>query len=512
MKKPVALIILDGFGISNSDLGNAVKAAKLPNYNRYLNQFPHTTIEASGLAVGLPEGQMGNSEVGHLNIGAGRIVYQELTRISKEIRDGDFYENTAFIDAMTKAIEKGKKLHLMGLLSDGGVHSHIEHLFALLELAKKRGVKDINIHCFLDGRDTPPTSALGYMKQLQEKLKELGVGKVATVSGRYYAMDRDNRWERVKLAYDVMVLGEGKRVACPIKAIEMAYEGGENDEFVMPTVIADEGTPANVLEAEDSVIFFNFRPDRARQITRVFMDTDFNGFVRDKGYFPLHYVSMTQYDKSIVGVNVAYLPQSLSNTLGEYVSGLGLKQFRIAETEKYAHVTYFFNGGVEAEYPGEDRRLIPSPMVATYDLKPEMSAEEVTEALLEELEENKYDLIVLNYANADMVGHTGILDAAVKALEKVDQCLGRVVDKIIEKGGKAIITSDHGNSEELLDAATGNPVTAHTINPVPLILAGEGLIELREDGKLCDIAPTLLLMMGLDSPKEMTGKGLIVKP
>jgi len=512
MKKPVALIILDGFGISNSDLGNAVKAAKLPNYNRYLNQFPHTTIEASGLAVGLPEGQMGNSEVGHLNIGAGRIVYQELTRISKEIREGDFFENSAFNDAMTNAIEKGKKLHLMGLLSDGGVHSHIEHLFALLELAKKRGVVDVYLHCFLDGRDTPPTSALGYMMQLQNKLQELGVGKVATVSGRYYAMDRDNRWERVKLAYDAMVLGEGKRSVCPIKAIEMAYEAGENDEFVTPTVIAEEGTPANILEADDSVIFFNFRPDRARQITRVFMDADFNGFVRDKGYFPLDYVSMTQYDKSIEGVNVAYLPQSLSNTLGEYVSRLGLKQFRIAETEKYAHVTYFFNGGIEAEYPGEDRRLIPSPMVATYDLKPEMSAEEVTEALLQELEDNKYDLIVLNYANADMVGHTGIFDAAVKALEKVDQCLGRVVDKILDKGGKAIITSDHGNSEELLDATTGSPVTAHTINPVPLILAGEGKVELREAGKLCDIAPTLLYMMGLDKPKEMTGEGLIVKP
>ncbi len=510
MKKPVALIILDGFGISSSDYGNAIKAARLPNYNRYVNQFPNTTIEASGLAVGLPEGQMGNSEVGHLNIGAGRIVYQELTRISQEIRTGAFYENPVLNTAIEAAKEKGKGLHLMGLLSDGGVHSHTEHLYALLRLAAKKGLQEVYIHCFLDGRDTPPTSALGYMKELLEKLKEIGVGKVATVSGRYYAMDRDNRWDRVKLAYDAMVLGAGRTADCPVKAVEAAYENGENDEFVMPTVILDNGA-AHTIDSEDSIIFINFRPDRARQLTRAFMDDEFKGFVREKGIFPLHYVSMTQYDKSIVGVKVAYEPQSLKNTIGEYLSGLGVKQFRIAETEKYAHVTYFFNGGIEAEYPGEDRSLIPSPMVATYDLKPEMSAQEVTEELLKALEENKHDFIVLNFANPDMVGHTGVFDAVVKALETVDSCLGKVVDAILEKSGKVIITSDHGNSEELLDEATGAPVTAHTLNPVPLIIAGVGKVALREGGRLCDIAPTLLDMLGLPKPEEMTGEALIIK-
>lgn len=511
MIKPVALIILDGFGVNKSEFGNAISAAKLPNYNRYINQFPHTTIEASGLAVGLPEGQMGNSEVGHLNIGAGRIVYQELTRISQEVRVGNFYDNPVFRDAMTHVKLKSKKLHLMGLVSDGGVHSHIEHLFALLEMAKKSGLDEVYIHCFLDGRDTPPNSAVGYMKQLVEKIQEIGIGKIATVSGRYYAMDRDNRWERVKLAYDAMVLGAGRYVDCPIKAVEMAYQAGENDEFVIPTVIANEGIDSNKIEADDSIIFFNFRPDRARQITRAFMDKGFNGFDRGNGYFPLYYVSMTLYDKSIESVKIAYEPQSLSNTLGEYLSSLDLKQFRIAETEKYAHVTYFFNGGIEAEYPGEERRLIPSPMVATYDLKPEMSAAEVTEVLLRELENNQYDLIVINYANADMVGHTGVFNAAVKALETVDNCLGKVVDRIIEIGGKLIITSDHGNAEELLDEVTGTAITAHTINPVPLILVGEGSVPLRETGKLCDIAPTLLEMMGYDKPKEMTGESLILK-
>lgn len=510
MKKPVALIILDGFGISSSEYGNAIKAAKLPNYNRYMNQFPHTTIEASGLAVGLPEGQMGNSEVGHLNIGAGRIVYQELTRITQEIRTGAFYDNPVINAAIAAAKAKGKALHLMGLLSDGGVHSHIEHLYALLRLAQEKDLKAVYIHCFLDGRDTPPTSALGYVKELQEKIKEIGIGKVVTVSGRYYAMDRDNRWDRVKLAYDAMVLGAGRTAEDPVKAVEIAYQAGENDEFVIPTVIQGNGA-AHTIDAEDSIIFFNFRPDRARQLTRVLMDSEFNGFVRDKGFFPLHYVSMTQYDKSIAGVKVACEPQSLKNTIGEYLSGLGIKQFRIAETEKYAHVTYFFNGGIEAEYPGEDRKLIPSPMVATYDLKPEMSAHEVTEELLKALEEDQHDFIVLNFANPDMVGHTGVFDAVVKALETVDSCLGKVVDGILEKGGKVIITSDHGNSEELLDEATGAPVTAHTINPVPLIVAGVGKVGLREGGRLCDIAPTLLDMLELPKPTEMTGEALIIK-
>lgn len=511
MKKPVALIILDGFGIRENKIGNAIASANLPIFNKLKNDFPYTQIQASGLAVGLPEGQMGNSEVGHLNIGAGRIVYQELTRISKEIKDGDFYKNQEFLDVISHVKRNNRKLHLMGLVSDGGVHSHIEHLYSLLELAKEQGLKEVYIHCFLDGRDTPPQSAKGYISSLVEKTKEIGVGRIATISGRYYAMDRDQRWERTKLAYDALVLGEGRLSEDPVMAVETGYSLGENDEFIIPTIISNQQGNRDTVEANDGIIFFNFRPDRARQLTRAFMNKDFDGFERGKGYFPLHYVTMTLYDKSIGNVHIAYKPQKFVNTLGEYVSQKGLTQFRIAETEKYAHVTYFFNGGVETPNPGEDRKLISSPQVATYDLKPEMSAGEVTEELLKTLDEDKYDLIVLNFANPDMVGHTGKMDAVVKALEKVDSCLGRVVDKIIEKGGKAIVTSDHGNSEELIDEVTGGPVTAHTTNPVPLILIGHGNTNLKSDGKLCDIAPTLLELMGLEKPKEMTGNSLIVK-
>ncbi len=510
MKKPVALIILDGFGIGTKTIGNAVKAANLPNYKRISSQFPKTELQASGLAVGLPEGQMGNSEVGHLNIGAGRVVYQELTRITKEIEEGDFFNNPVLQGAIEHAKVNGKQLHLMGLVSDGGVHSHINHLYGLLKLSKAAGLKDVLIHCFLDGRDTPPQSALQYITELEQQIAEIGVGKIASISGRYYAMDRDQRWERVKTAYDAIVLGKGRLSNSPVEAVEEAYKLGEVDEFVNPTVVAGQGK-AHEMDPGDSVIFFNFRPDRARQLTRALMDEAFTGFVREKGCFPLHYVSMTQYDATIPGVRVAYEPQSLFNTLGEYVSKKGLKQFRIAETEKYAHVTYFFNGGVETPNVNEDRKLIPSPKVATYDLKPEMNAAEVTETLLAELDQNTYDLIVVNYANPDMVGHTGVFDAVVKALETVDTCLGKVIDKLVEKGGYALVTSDHGNSEDLIDEETGNPITAHTTNPVPLVVVGAGNVKLAEDGKLCDIAPTLLALLGLEKPEEMTGKNLILK-
>lgn len=510
MKKPVALIILDGFGLNDKTVGNAIAAAKIPNIRQLLNKYPSTEVQASGMAVGLPEGQMGNSEVGHLNIGAGRIVYQELTRITREIEIGDFFKNETFISAIKNAKEKNTQLHLMGLVSDGGVHSHSKHLYALLKLAKAEGLTDVLVHCFLDGRDTPPQSAVQYIEDLEEAIKEIGVGRIATVSGRYYAMDRDLRWDRTKQAYDAIVSGSGPIMTDAISAIKASYEAGEVDEFVKPVVITNNGVIHNV-NHDDSIIFFNFRPDRARQMTRAFMDNEFQGFVREKGQLNLHYVSMTLYDGSIEGVKIAYLPQTLDNTLGEYLSKLDLTQFRIAETEKYAHVTYFFNGGIEAPYPNEDRKLIQSPKVATYDLKPEMSAREVTNELMEALDAEKYDFIVLNYANPDMVGHTGVFDAVVKALETVDLCLAEVIDKILEKGGKAIVTSDHGNAEYLIDEVTGGPVTAHTTNPVPLILVAEGEYQLVEEGKLCDIAPTILELLGKDKPAEMTGESLILK-
>ncbi|WP_283407529.1 2,3-bisphosphoglycerate-independent phosphoglycerate mutase [Anoxynatronum buryatiense] len=511
MKRPVVLMILDGFGLREKVAGNAVKQAQLPRFHELMATCSHTRVEASGLAVGLPAGQMGNSEVGHLNIGAGRVVYQELTRITKSIEEGDHLTNEAFLTAMNHAREKGTTLHLMGLLSDGGVHSYLDHVIGLLEMAKKEGLSDVVIHCFLDGRDTPPQSALSYVEQLENQMMRIGIGRIGIVSGRYYAMDRDKRWERVKIAYDALVQGIGPRAATAAAAIQQSYERGENDEFVLPTIIGLNDGDGHCVKPNDAVIFFNFRPDRAREMTRALLDETFDGFERPAGKLPLVYVTMTQYDKTIEGPLVAYPPQSLINTLGETISYQGKKQLRIAETEKYAHVTYFLNGGIETPFEGEDRILVPSPKVATYDLQPEMSADEVTEALIQRLDDQDLDLVVLNYANPDMVGHTGIMDAVVTALETVDTCMGRVVDKVIAMGGALLITSDHGNAEELLNEESGAPVTSHTTNPVPLILAGMEGVSLADNGRLCDLAPTLLEMMGLEKPEEMTGQSLLVK-
>lgn len=507
-KKPVMLIVLDGWGIGEEYEGNAVYLANTPNYDRLLIKYPNASLEASGLAVGLPEGQMGNSEVGHLNIGSGRIIYQELTKITKSIEDGDFYKKEEFLKAIENAKKNHSKLHIMGLVSDGGVHSHNSHLYALLKLCAKEDFRDVYIHAFLDGRDVPPTIGKQHLIELQEEIEKIGVGRIATVSGRYYAMDRDRRWERTKLAYDSLVLGEGKKDICPIEAVEKSYNEGINDEFVVPTVITDKEEPIATINNGDSIIFFNFRPDRARQITRAIVDEDFDGFQRDKK-IDTFFVTMTEYDKTIRNVNVAYRTEKPENTLGEYVSNLGLNQLRIAETEKYAHVTFFFNGGREEPYENEDRVLIPSPKVATYDLKPEMSALELKDEVLKRLNMDKYDLIILNFANPDMVGHTGVVKAAVKAVEIVDSCLGEIVDLLVEKGGKALITADHGNAELLIDKKDNSPITAHTTNKVPLILVGDKDIKLRE-GILADLAPTLLEMMGLEKPKEMTGKSLII--
>lgn len=504
-KKPVALVILDGFGISDNVEGNAVKAAHKPNYDRYFNNYPHGELGASGLSVGLPEGQMGNSEVGHLNIGAGRIVYQQLTRITKSIEDGDFAENEALKKAVNNAKENNSSLHLMGLLSDGGVHSHINHLKGLLKLAKEKGVQKVYIHAFLDGRDVPPASAKEYIVELENYMQEVGVGQIATVSGRYYAMDRDKRWERVQLAYNAIVLGKGEEAASAIEAVDKSYNDNKTDEFVLPTIIAGAGK-ANV-KNKDSVIFFNFRPDRAREITRAINDKVFDGFSREA--LDLTFVTMTEYDVTLQGVDVAFGPESYTNTLGEYVSKMGKNQLRIAETEKYAHVTFFFNGGVEEPNSNEDRALIPSPKVATYDMQPEMSAYKVTEELLNKLDEDKYDMIILNFANPDMVGHTGVFDAAKKAVEAVDVCLGKVVDKILEKNGTAFITADHGNAEQMIDFSTGKPMTAHTTDAVPFLYVAADAKPLRDSGILADIAPTMLQVMGLEVPKEMTGKSLI---
>ena len=501
MKKPLILIIMDGFGIAPVQ-GNAIKAANTPNLDRYFSEYPCTQIGASGMDVGLPDGQMGNSEVGHTNIGAGRIVYQELTRITKSIQDGDFFENPAFIKAIDSAVEKGKALHLIGLLSDGGVHSHNTHLYALIEMAKKRGLKDVYVHALLDGRDVPPSSGKEYVEQLLKKLEEIGVGKVATVMGRYYAMDRDNRWERVEKAYAAMVYGQGEQYPCPVCAVSDSYEKNVTDEFVVPSVCGD----FKGMNPDDSIIFFNFRPDRAREITRTFVDPDFSGFERKKGFFPVHYVCMTQYDATMPNVEVAFKPQSLKNTFGEYISEKGLTQLRIAETEKYAHVTFFFNGGVEQQYKNEDRQLINSPKVATYDLQPEMSAYQVTDKLLECIGMDKYDVIILNYANCDMVGHTGVFDAAKAAAEAVDTCVGKVVEAILAKGGAAIITADHGNADKMYDV-DGSPFTAHSTNPVPFCVIGYPC-KLREGGRLADIAPTMLKILNLPQPEEMTGKSI----
>ncbi len=507
-KKPVVLAILDGYGLSKHTEGNAVYSASKPNLDRLTAENPTTIIHASGLDVGLPDGQMGNSEVGHTNIGAGRIVYQELTRITKAIEDGEFFENEEFLAACKNCKDNNSALHIMGLLSNGGVHSHIEHITAVIELAKKQGIEKVFIHCFLDGRDVSPTSGADFIKELYEKTKEIGAGKIATVSGRYYAMDRDNRWERVVKAYDAMVNGKGETCECPYTAVKESYEKDVTDEFVVPTVVTENGNPVGTIKENDSVIFCNFRPDRAREITRTLVDPDFSGFERK--YFKTYYVTMTQYDASMPNVHVAFKPQKLTNTLGEYLSLKGMKQLRIAETEKYAHVTFFFNGGVEKVYEGEDRILVSSPKVATYDLKPEMSAFEVTDKLLEALDTGKYDLVVLNYANCDMVGHTGVMEAAVKAVEAVDTCIGKVADKVVSMGGAIFITADHGNAEQMIDPADGSVFTAHSTNVVPLIGVGIGDVKLNE-GRLADLAPTLLEVMGLDIPKEMTGKSLIEK-
>ena len=503
-KTPTTLIIMDGFGMRASDEGNAVHAAKTPRLDRFFQEFAHTELSASGLDVGLPDGQMGNSEVGHTNIGGGRVVFQDLPRISKSIADGGFFTNPAYCHAMDACIEKGSALHLMGLLSDGGVHSHLTHLFALLKMAKDRGLTRVYIHAFLDGRDVSPTSGADFVAQTVEACAGTGVGKIATVMGRYYAMDRDKRWDRVEQAYDAMVYGESAvSNPDPVAAVKASYAAGVTDEFVEPVVCDSDGT----ISDNDSVIFFNFRPDRAREITRALVDPEFDGFTRQ--FFPVTFVCNTEYDATMPNVEVAYPRNTVKNGLGEYLSQMGLTQLRIAETEKYAHVTFFFNGGSETVFPGEDRVLVPSPKVATYDLQPEMSAPEVCAKCVERIESGAYDVVILNFANCDMVGHTGVFDAAVKAVETVDECVGRVVDATLKMGGIAMITADHGNAEQMTEP-DGSPMTAHTTNLVPFILCGAGT-ELRAGGRLADIAPTILDVMGLACPPEMDGKTLIVK-
>ena len=496
-------MILDGFGIGKHDNTNAIFNAKKPNIDKLFSSNPITQIGASGMDVGLPDGQMGNSEVGHTNIGAGRIVYQELTRITKTINEDKLKDNEAIVGAMDSALKNGTALHLMGLLSSGGVHSHNTHLYGILKLAKQKGLDKVYIHAFLDGRDVPPSSAAEFVEECMKETEKIGVGKIATVMGRYYAMDRDNRWDRVEKAYAAMVYGEGVEADCPVCAVKNSYAQEVTDEFVVPAVIKGGAT----IKPNDSVIFYNFRPDRAREITRAVVDPDFKGFERKNGFFPLDYVCMTQYDATMPNVEVAFKPQTLENTLGEYISNLGMEQLRIAETEKYAHVTFFFNGGVEKQYPGEDRILVKSPAVATYDLQPEMSAYEVTDKLVPAIKSGKYDMIILNFANCDMVGHTGVFEAAVKAVEAVDTCVGKVIDAVKEMDGVALITADHGNADKMIDD-DGEPFTAHTTNPVPFCVVGYDC-ELREGGRLADIAPTMLQIMNLPQPKEMDGKSLI---
>ncbi len=508
-KKLTMLMILDGFGNNSNEKGNAIKIANTPNIDKLMKTCPTTQINTSGLAVGLPEGQMGNSEVGHTNIGAGRVVYQELTRITKSIEDGNFFSVPEFVKAIENCKQNKTKLHIMGLVSDGGVHSHIRHLFALLELAKRKDFEDVYVHCFLDGRDTPPASAENYIMQLEDKMKEKGIGKIASISGRFYAMDRDKRWQRIQKTYDAMVNGVGLKATSAISAIESSYQKEIFDEFVEPTLICNGNEPIATIGEKDSVIFFNFRPDRAREITRTLVDDEFNEFETKK--LNLCFVCMTQYDETIPNVNIAFKPTTLVNTFGEYISKKGLKQLRIAETEKYAHVTFFFNGGEEKQYEGEDRILIPSPKVETYDLKPEMSAYEVTEKVVEAIKSEKYDSIILNYANPDMVGHTGNLEAAVKAIEVIDECVGKVISELEKVHGVALITADHGNSEQMIDYKTGEPHTAHTTNPVPLVLVGMENVKLAENGALADLAPTMLEIMGLEKPKEMLGNSILLK-
>ena len=505
--KLVMLMILDGLGLNENEKANAFKLANTPTLDRLMKQNPSTILHTSGLDVGLPEGQMGNSEVGHTNIGAGRVVYQELTRITKDIENGDFFSNEELVKAIEHCKENNSKLHIMGLLSDGGVHSHIRHLYALLELAKRKDFEDVFIHCFLDGRDTPPASAESYIMDLQKKIDEKQVGKISSLIGRFYAMDRDKRWERVEKAYNALVNGEGEYSTNPINAIETEYQKEKFDEFIEPIIIVkSENKPVAKIEKNDAVIFFNYRPDRAREITRTLVDKEFNEFKTRKD-LNLYYVCFTEYDKTMPNVKVAFKPTKLENTFGEYVSKKGLKQLRIAETEKYAHVTFFFNGGEEKQYDGEDRILIPSPKVATYDMKPEMSAEEVTNKVVEAINSKKYNSIILNYANPDMVGHTGSLEATIKAVEFIDKCVAKVEEAINNVKGILLITADHGNAEQMIDYVTGEPHTAHTTNPVPLILVGKDNVTLKE-GKLSDLAPTMLSLLGLEKPEEMTGEKL----
>ncbi|MCL2404522.1 MAG: 2,3-bisphosphoglycerate-independent phosphoglycerate mutase [Defluviitaleaceae bacterium] len=509
-KDTTVLMILDGYGLAPNSPSNAIHLAQTPHLDWLMQKFPCEPGAAAGMDVGLPDGQMGNSEVGHTNIGAGRIVYQELTRITKSIQDRDFYENEALLGAINNAKAHNSSLHLYGLLSDGGVHSHNTHLYALLEMAKNHGLTKVYVHAFLDGRDTPPTSGLGFIKELEAKIAEIGVGQVATISGRYYAMDRDNRWERVQLAYDALTQGKGQVATSPTACMEATYAANLNDEFVIPTIITTNGQPTATIQENDSVIFFNFRPDRAREITRAFCDPNFDGFVRPKGQFPLHYVCFTEYDTTIPNKHIAFHAQTMHNVLGQYLADKGLTQLRLAETEKYAHVTFFFNGGNEAPYPGEDRILVASPKVATYDLQPEMSAHEVTDKLVEAINSHKYDLIVVNYANCDMVGHTGIMGAAVKAVETMDECVARAMGAMLENGTRMFFCADHGNADNMIDANLGGPFTAHTTNPVPFVLFNSPGYKLAPGGRLADIAPTLLELMGLPIPPEMTGKSLLL--
>ena len=510
-KKPVVLMILDGYGLNSSTKGNGVALAKTPVMDKLMAEYPYVKGYASGLAVGLPDGQMGNSEVGHLNMGAGRIVYQELTRITKSIEDGDFFENTELLGAIENCKKNNSDLHLYGLLSDGGVHSHITHVFALLELAKRNGIKNVYVHCFMDGRDTAPDSGKDFIEKLYDKMEELGVGEIASVTGRYYAMDRDNRWDRVEKAYRALTLGEGNQAACGKCAIKASYEAGKTDEFVEPTVITKDGKPVGVIKDKDSVICFNFRPDRAREITRCFCDDEFTGFDRGSRK-DVYYVCFTDYDVTIPNKYVAFKKEKITNTFGEFLAANNMTQARIAETEKYAHVTFFFNGGIEEPNKGEDRILVKSPKVATYDLQPEMSALEVCDKLCDAIRSDKYDVIIINFANPDMVGHTGVVDAVVKAIETVDACVGRAVEAVKEKDGVMFICADHGNAEVLVDENTGEPYTAHTTNPVPFILVNyDNEYTLKENGKLCDIVPTLIDIMGMEKPAEMTGQSLLIK-
>ncbi len=507
--KPLVLVILDGWGVSDKVEGNAIARASLPNYKSFLAKYPHTLLVCSGEEVGLPEGQMGNSEVGHLNIGSGRVVYQDLTRITREIRQGTFFDNEVLLDAINHAKVNGKALHLMGLLSDGGVHSHISHLFALLDLAARENMRNVFIHAFLDGRDVPPANAKEYIESLEQKLKKIGFGTVATVMGRYYAMDRDRRWDRTELAFNAMTCGEGIHTLTALEALERGYYRNETDEFIQPTVIIENsGYALGNITSGDSIIFFNFRPDRARQITRAFTDRNFDSFTRKNGYPGVHFNCMTLYDRNI-DAPVAFKPQSLKNTLGEVLSNSGISQLRLAETEKYAHVTFFLNGGVEEPNPLEERILVPSPKVATYDRKPEMSAPEVTDKFLEAIKSGRYKVIIMNYANSDMVGHTGDMQATVKALETVDNCVGKVVQSVLDRDGTVLITADHGNAEEMVDSE-GHIVTAHTTNPVPFIYVSRDAEGARlREGSLRDIAPTILKLLGIPKPSEMTGDTLI---